>query len=105
MEYCPVSATDGMDAPANWHDEGMYKRCSYCGSIHPDVFMELCRQGVEITPTDKNYKVYLAYDVTSKFYFEHLSIEQMGEFVGMVNRGEVKLSYPGHFYVNPFFIK
>lgn len=32
--------------------------CSHCGSLHPDTFMELTRDGWILTPTDKNYKVY-----------------------------------------------
>lgn len=34
--------------------------CSYCGSMHPDSFMELLRSGAQITPTDKNYKAYVS---------------------------------------------
>lgn len=34
--------------------------CSYDGSLHPDVFMEwLDKPGTTLTPTDKNYKVYI----------------------------------------------
>jgi hypothetical protein len=33
--------------------------CSYCGSMHPDEFMQKLREGYEAGPTDKNYKVYL----------------------------------------------
>lgn len=33
--------------------------CTYCGSLHPDRFMELARAGWSLTPTDKAYKVYL----------------------------------------------
>ena len=104
MEYCPVSAADGMDAPLTWRDAGVYRTCSYCGSLHPDVFMDLCKQGVELTPTDKDYKVYVSHAGTSKFYFEHLPKEQKLEFLAMLNRGELKIAYPGHFYVLPYFI-
>lgn len=33
--------------------------CSFCGSLNPDRFMELVREGWIVGPTDKNYKAYL----------------------------------------------
>jgi hypothetical protein len=33
--------------------------CSFCGSLHPDRFMELVRDGWIVGPTDKTYKAYL----------------------------------------------
>jgi hypothetical protein len=34
--------------------------CSWDGSLHPDVFMDLIEKpGTFLTPTDKNYKVYI----------------------------------------------
>ncbi len=33
--------------------------CSFCGSLHPDRFMELVREGWVVGPTDKSYKAYL----------------------------------------------
>ena len=33
--------------------------CSFCGSLHPDRFMELVREGWIVGPTDKGYKAYL----------------------------------------------
>ena len=33
--------------------------CSFCGSLHPDRFMELVRAGWTVGPTDKGYKAYL----------------------------------------------
>jgi hypothetical protein len=33
--------------------------CSFCGSLNPDRFMELVRQGWIVGPTDKSYKAYL----------------------------------------------
>jgi hypothetical protein len=38
---------------------GQPRGCSYCGSMHPDDFMEAVRNGLEIGPTDKSYKVYV----------------------------------------------
>lgn len=38
--------------------------CSYCGSLHPDRFMELVREGWEVGPTDKSYKAYLRQPLT-----------------------------------------
>lgn len=68
--------------------------------------MEAVRQGKSLEPTDKNYKTYVDLPTEfSKFYFQHLSEAQRKEFVRLVNAGTVKLAYPGHFYVLPFFMK
>jgi hypothetical protein len=40
-----------------------------------------------------------------KFYFQHLSEEQMKRFVDLYNDQTIKCGYPGYFYVNPFFMK
>jgi len=37
--------------------------CSWDGSLHPDLFMSLVREGATLTPTDKNYKVYVETEV------------------------------------------
>lgn len=86
--------------------QGGKHSCSYCGSIHPDEFMQAVRDGVEIGPTDKNYKAYLSgpgFD-NAKFYFQHLSEAQMQEFVELLNAKSVKIGLPGHFYTRPYFI-
>jgi hypothetical protein len=38
-----------------------------------------------------------------KFYFRHLSNDQRQRFVELLNAKRVKIGYPGHFYVLPFF--
>jgi hypothetical protein len=110
--------------------------CSYCGSFNAEAFMLRIEAGdVKLTPTDKNYKVYVANDggegfkqtfrdcpqgatctgpkdcthwVTrdrneTKFYFQHLSEDQKRRFIELLNENKIKLEYPGHFYVLPFF--
>ncbi len=44
-------------------------------------------------------------DTHAKFYFYHLSVEQMKRFVELSNEGRLKLDDPGHFYVRPFFMR
>ena len=39
----------------------------------------------------------------AKFYYQHLSQEQRTEFLELHNSGAMRLSYPGHFYVRPYF--
>lgn len=39
--------------------------CSFCGSLHPDRFMDLIRQHWVVVPTDKNYKAYLGRPLTA----------------------------------------
>lgn len=81
--------------------------CSYCGSLHPDAFMEAAESGVELVPTDKSYKVYLRWAGSpsqGKFYFQHLTIEQRQRFLDLYIAGTLRIGVPGHFYVLPFFI-
>jgi hypothetical protein len=40
--------------------------CSFCGSLHPDRFMELVREGWIVGPTDKPYKAYLERPFTAE---------------------------------------
>lgn len=42
---------------------------------------------------------------SSKFYFQHLSTAQRHRFVELMNAQRLKLAFPGHFYVLPFFAK
>lgn len=36
-----------------------FRRCSYCGGIHPEDAVELVERGWMPIPTDKGYKLYL----------------------------------------------
>lgn len=65
--------------------------CNYCGSVHPDVFVQKLREGWRWICTDKNY------------YFQHLSDEQRREIVEMVNSGRVAFGESG-LYRLPFFM-
>ena len=40
----------------------------------------------------------------SKFYFQHLSEDQMKRFIDLLNDKKIKIGYPGYFYVRPFFV-
>lgn len=67
--------------------------------------MELVEADGEVGPTDKNYKAYLRWDGgEAKFYYQHLSPEQMIRFVELLNQKKLKIGYPGRFYVIPYFI-
>lgn len=89
-------------------DEWRDGRCSFCGSMAPDAFLAEARAGAELVPTDKNYKVYVTAAAEGsreqKFYFQHLDEGQRRAFLELLNAGTLKLGYPGHFYVLPFFI-
>lgn len=80
----------------------MHRTCSYCGSLHPDDFMQAIHDGRKIGPTDKNYKAYVGKH-DAKFYFQHLSARQRAEFIDLHNAETMNIGYPGHFYVRPFF--
>lgn len=45
-----------FDKDDGWRED---KTCTWCGSLHPDAFMQAAESGVEIQPTDKDYKSYL----------------------------------------------
>lgn len=65
---CPRRAEVGVAANfLRGADQDDYDReddsCNYCGSLNPDTFMKRLEAGdVKLTPTDKNYKVYVAND-------------------------------------------
>ncbi len=88
---------------------GQGRSCCYCGSMNPDDFMEAVRTGCLIGPTDKNYKAYVQGwpgngPNGGKFYFQHLSDDQKGEFVRLLNAKGINIDYPGRFYAAPFFV-
>lgn len=60
---CPRQAEATMqtqlDHATTWRLERGLRTCSYCGSMHPDEFMAAVEAGARVTPTDKNYKVYI----------------------------------------------
>lgn len=54
---CPRGCESGCEGRAIWHVDDS---CSWCGSLHPDIFMARCEAGdVKLGPTDKSYKVYV----------------------------------------------
>lgn len=104
---------------ADHRDDERFRCCSFCGSVHPDDFMRFLKEGWILGPTDKNYKAYLGEPIepynllgtieisskdVGKFYYEHLSEGQRKEFVDMLNQKAIKIGYPGHLYVRPFFV-
>lgn len=101
-QFCPRAQESGggPDSPfkppeMTWREDGT---CSYCGSLSEDSFFQAIEAGVKLTPTDKNYKIYVDVKVhgAGKFYFQHLSDEGKTKFIELMNA-------PGYFYVLPFF--
>lgn len=79
--------------------------CSYCGSISPARLLEILSEGGAVSPTDKNYKLYVKGPPDTeyphmKFYTHHfkLDVESAMEFRRRVLDHEVKIGYPGYFY-------
>jgi hypothetical protein len=92
-----VGAGSNLDT---WREGGMGKQkrsCSYCGSMHPDDFMDAVRTSLKIGPTDKPYKLYVD-GYNGKFYLQHLSDEQQKEFYQLVLDKKVAWGYPGYPY-------
>lgn len=96
-ELGPWEYKDDLD---HWRTD---QTCSFCGSLHPDEFMKEVEAGTQLSPTDKRYKVYVA-GMRWKFYFQHLSDEQMTRFIELLNAKKINIGYPGYFYTLPFFI-
>lgn len=89
------------EPPDRWRDGGMgtqTRSCSYCGSAHPDDFMEAVRNHTKIGPTDKSYKLYIG-DYDGKFYTQHLDPDQGAEFIDLWAQQRINWGYPGGPYV------
>ncbi|BCG50253.1 hypothetical protein [Ralstonia phage RP13] len=88
----------------HWREDGT---CSYCGSISGEKALELIKNGATVTPTDKNYKMYINDGNGSdiKFYFHHFTPTQCQEFCDLMRDHKMKIMYPGYFYTLPFFIR
>lgn len=87
---------------------GQARGCTYCGSMSPEDFLAACHAGAELGPTDKSYKVYVKGGKGdgpngAKFYFQHLTQLQRGEFIQLLNDKKLNIGYPGRFYVLPYF--
>ena len=102
---CPRRALDNRQTDFWFKAEGEYL-CSYCGSLRPDQVLARIAAGETITPTDKNYKAYLAN--YRKIYFQHFSEDDCKEFIRLYNlgpgEGQMKVGPPGHFYRLPYFM-
>lgn len=106
---------DTWDIREQMHHGLRARHCSFCGSLHPDDFMERVEQGWLVGPTDKNYKAYLGPNEGSsqetKFYYQHFSEAQQDRFIELYNnkvRGQepaMAIGYPGNFYRFPFFMR
>ena len=102
---------DNNPGMSGGHQRGPHS--NWDGSLHPDTFMRLLEAGtVKLTPTDKNYKVYIkgtdpedGHSFHDKFYFEHLSAEQRERFIELHNEQKLGFAYPGYLYTTPFFAK
>ncbi len=60
---CPrreeVPEYPGMKKSDVWEKRGGLRCCSFCGSLHPDDFMDALEKRRSIATTSKNYKVYV----------------------------------------------
>lgn len=69
-EFGPWPREEGQDAWVPGHglvgQDAVGLSCSFCGSLHPDRFMELVRSSWVVGPTDKSYKAYLGRPLTGE---------------------------------------
>lgn len=74
--------------------------------MQPEALFSAIDTGGRLTPTDKNYKVYVQVDEhEEKFYFQHLDEAQKMRFIILLNENKITFAAPGYFYNMPFFIK
>lgn len=110
-EYGPWKKEEGLDGWSKGHGIiGQGRGCTFCGSMHPDDFMEAMREGATLGVADKDYKAYVeGYKNNGpnggKFYYQHLSAEQRTEFIALINEKKIHFGYPGFFTVLPYFIR
>jgi hypothetical protein len=125
QEMGPWEHGEGLDS---WREDGRREVeagtfCSFCGSLHPEKFLELIAEGWVVEPTDKNYKAHLgrvrsAEERTAepgealppiasraKFYYQHFTEDQQQRFVDLYNSSAMRIGRPGYFYVLPFFMR
>ena len=122
-EMGPWEREENLDA---WRESGRVPglSCSFCGSLHPERFLELITEGWVVEPTDKTYKAYLGHAPATeersvmpgeplppvaggraKFYYQHFSDEQQQYFIDLYNSRQMHIANPGYFYVLPFFLR
>jgi len=86
---CPRRAESAINFPGpdRWearhglvHQSQVGMSCSHCGSLHPDRFMELVREGWIVGPTDKNYKAYLHEPVTDEHRAQRKAAWEASDF-------------------------
>lgn len=91
-QTCPrrMSGEEGLDEWRTGHagggiigQENIGPSCSFCGSLHPDRFMELVQEGWVVGPTDKSYKAYLSHPVTE----DEVAAQKRRWLDGEVGRG------------------
>jgi len=101
----PQRSEDTWQSRNIFQDVDLNKSCSFCGSLHPQSFLDLIERGAELIPTDKSYKAYVAFNATKvKFYFEHLSREDINRYIELSEKGKINFGYPGFFYKKPYFL-
>jgi hypothetical protein len=59
-DFGPWERTEGLDDYEPGHGLiGQPRGCTFCGSMHPDDFMDAVRAGLTIGVTSKSYKLYV----------------------------------------------
>lgn len=129
---CPRGIESGQPGRAVWSNDLTCSYCGSLHP--DVTMERIIAGDVELEPTDKNYKVYVLnkggkpfsqsyraegspqgddpfkWEWTTremnqtKFYFQHLSVDQRKKFVNLYNDGTIKVGYPGRFYCRPFFM-
>lgn len=85
-----------MNADTWMKDEG-FRKCTYCGSVHPEDFEQFAHDVVveggkrlKLKGTQKGYKFYLvahpSYKKSGKFYTQHLTKKQYDDSKSIVLR-------------------
>jgi len=93
-------------------EEQAERRASWLASFTP-LEVRAVADGAGKTPEEYRAELEAVYEqqvaptvqgsTEAKFYLQHLSVEQQGEFIRLYNEGGMKVGYPGHLYVLPYF--
>lgn len=59
LDHWRVGRWKERDRATRWEWEWEPRVCSFCGGVHPEDVLKLVREGWEVDPSTKRYKIYL----------------------------------------------
>lgn len=93
---CPFHASNPKQD--SWQIDGVVRKCSWCGSIHPENMLQLATE-LTVKVADGN-KLYLG---DLPFELAHLNKQQMNRFIELFSTEQLKMDLIDYFYILSFF--